>query len=361
MSPKLPAGQALTVPVVGIDVGYFSVKVAYTRASKQIQCLNFESIAPRVTTELMRDVGTSPLDVVTIKVGDLSYAVGPDADRRTRGLEVREIMDDYSETPEYKALFLGALYQAAKELLADRPNVNRLDIVQLVVGLPVSTLRSHSAVVRALSTGEHVLPPLPGTLSESLVVTVKKASVVAQPQGALVHFGSLHEGSNLLAGHNLVADLGGGTFDWFTAENNKPHYERCGSYKGGMLSIAQRVCDTIDIGLREASGAVQRIDTAIRTMSDTVKLGAKDVSLAPYEALIESMLDDGINKMMSALKSVATVDNILLTGGGGQRLRKAMEKRPALKQIPLRTDDQPIYSNVRGYFLIGEWLTHAKG
>lgn len=349
---------AVIHPALGIDLGYHSTKVSHSRSSAVINSFSFESLAPMVADESINTPGAPPLDGICVSIDGLTFFVGPDARVRMKSNTVRTVADSYSASSEYLAIFRGALHYVAKQALSAHPGATRLEIMQLVCGLPVSTLRTHSATVRSLAKGIHHLPSIPGARGP-IEVHVRRVAVVAQPQGALTYLGSMHEDKELLAEKNLVCDLGGGTFDWFTSSNNKPSFENSGSHKGGMLTIANRVADLIMPGLRGDPDSLKKVDTAIREMAPTVKFGGKEYYMGQYEATIEAALNESITSMLGQLERLDSYDNVLVCGGGGARLQQVMAKRFG-DQLRVYTDPEPIFSNARGFFMLAEWLNCGK-
>lgn len=99
--------------------------------------------------------------------------------------------DRYTETPEYLALLRGSLR------MMDVPKIHLL-----VVGLPVALLVARKAKLEKAMTGTH-------DVGGGRKVTVHKAMVVAQPQGALVYFSSVAGKIERIAGEqSLVIDPG---------------------------------------------------------------------------------------------------------------------------------------------------------
>lgn len=345
-------------PALGIDLGYHSTKVSHSRASDEIASVSFESLAPVVDGESVAAPGSKMLDGICVEVGGLTYFVGQDAHVRMKSSKVRTVMDDYSATPEYLAIFRGALFYAARQALSAHPGATKLEVQQLVCGLPVAALSARKETVRALAKGTHVLPSIPGARGP-IEVTVKKVAVVAQPQGTLTYFGSKYEDEDFLGGKNLVCDLGGGTFDWFTSTNNKASLENSGSHKSGMLTIANRVADKIATGLRADTDSLKKIDKAIRDEAEEIRFGNKVIKMDQFEPIIEAALNESINSMMDQLQLLDSYDNVVVTGGGGSLLHKVMSKRFG-ESIKVCSDEEPVYSNSRGFFLLAEWLNHGK-
>lgn len=352
----------ITVPTLSVDVGYFSTKIALARdtsAQGNIRCVAFPSIAPRIAEELARPAATRALDVVTIDVDGTSYAIGKDASRLSKGEEFRQVQEAYCLTAGYKALFLGALHTAAKELLANSPAAAELEILHLTVGLPQNTIQAHARSLKKLCLGQHKLPPL-RTGHGELIVTVKNVYVMSQGYGGWLYLSSSHPKGSMLDQCNLLLDMGGGTCDWFLCSDQKPWYERCGAHPSGMLNVAFRVCDRIHPSLRDEPESLAAVDRAISSGAASFKLDGRVLELSEFDDIIHLAMMECIDRMMSKIKSLNTVDNILFSGGGGDRLRRAFESIFPQRVRDIYTDTDPIFSNCRGFFLAAENYAFAK-
>lgn len=357
----------LTIPVAAADVGYHTTKFSLGRIkvenSSAIKCQSFPSIAPRVTQAIKRTVGTDSIEGVSIKVNGNEYFVGTDSALRSNGRDARVVLDKYAESDEYKALFLGALYYIAKHALDNATgaarNSNRLEIVQLVLGLPLNTIDEFSKVVKTIAMSAHELPPLPRR-DEPLTVVVKNCEVVAQPQGALLSYGATSKSSELFTLNNLVLDMGGGTFDWFLCFGNKPVHDRSGAYPKGMLSCAFAVCDQIKQGLRNDPIMLARVDEAVRTGKQVVRVSGKETSIAEYLPSVDAILTECINRMLEKVGNLDSVDQILVTGGGAKKVYSTLAQMMPERKHMMHVDEDPQFSNVRGFHLLGEMLIRGR-
>lgn len=114
--------------VIGIDIGYGNVKYC-RRIGDKIETNHFPSI---VSEKPLEDKGTGIIkqrNVAEVLCGSKSYLVGPDSiDGLSSQDEVTgHLIDDYTKTPTFKSLFMGALHYL---------DVDNVDY--LITGLPVS-------------------------------------------------------------------------------------------------------------------------------------------------------------------------------------------------------------------------------
>lgn len=345
--------KLLTIPALAIDVGFFSTKFTLGRAiqddKSEIKFDLIPSLAPRINGGLHSLPTAAELDGVLIEVEPgVSHFVGKDVYHTTNASGTRAVISNFSVSSAYKALFLGALYYVARHLGCN----GGLAIKQLVLGLPLSTIYSHSAGLKTFAEGDHVIPnpALPG---KTMRVNVHEALVVAQPQGALMNYGVDKLGSP--SEHTtLVLDMGGGTFDWFVSNGMKPNHQRCGAAPIGALACAATICDQIHPELRHDAEIMARVDRALWDSTPTVKITGRDYTMADYMPAVKGVLHDAIEQMQKSVGSLRNVDAILLTGGGA-KLRNSVivDMLPEVSHL-IEIDKDPVSSNVRGFHMIAE-------
>src|SRR5512134_3274438 len=130
--------------VRAIDTGYGMTKFTLTAGPEPV-CRSFPSIATRQKDTVGEGV-LDAIDTVTLAIDGSCYEVGPDA-HLARGRERARILHaDYTTSPEYRALTLGALAYM---------EVESIDL--LVLGLPVSLMANRSQGLRRAFQGEHTL------------------------------------------------------------------------------------------------------------------------------------------------------------------------------------------------------------
>lgn len=355
---------SITLPVAAVDVGYFSTKYTSGRAEHKqaslIKTGSIPSICPRVAGEAAATAGMSALSGVVVTVNNIPHFVGPDASLRSSGREARAVLDDYSRSDAYKALFLGALAYICRDALPPDSPVTTVEIKRLVVGLPLNTLLAQTDALREMVEGKHTVPPLLYG-KEPLTVVVRSCTVVAQPQGAMISYGATSGNAQSLFKQNmLVLDIGGGTFDWYLSHGKKALIERCGAYPKGMLECAFAVCDRIDKSLRDDPIIVSRVDEALRENADTVMISGEQVNIAAHRGTVDAILRECLSRMLDSVKSLKSVDLILFSGGGGQRLLEVMAAMHPSRVTSMKLVHDPVFSNVRGFHLLGELLNHGQ-
>lgn len=342
------------IPAAAIDLGYFAVKYAVGRETDQgtrsslIRCESFRSFAPLAVTNY-GDLGNSNHSLVKVTAREKSYFVGPDAWLRASSRSSRVALDSFSDSGEYEALFLGALHQIARHHIDKTGPTSTVRIVDLVMGLPLNTLRTQTPIVKSMVEGKHVVPA-PRSGGGSLSIDVERCTVVAQPQGTLTMHMAL-EGTNQ---NTLVLDIGGGTFDWYLAQGTKVIVDRCGAHPMGMIAVVTAVADAINPNLRTDVLMLDRIDEALRSDKPTVKVTGVPVDLSQYDAIIDKVMGECLAPLFQGVSSLASLDQIIITGGGAKLVERAIvSRRPDLTPL-IKINVDPVFSNVRGFFMLAE-------
>lgn len=341
MKRDLTPGRVVTR---AIDVGYHNTKFTLgKRLGNTIAAGIFPSLAPRAETNRLMD--TSPpqsADGCFVCIGSVDYFVGKASNLHVSPDEPRLLNEDYSITDKYLAMARGAMhYMSVDEGAED------LVIDLLVVGLPCNTFSKYHERLAMRMAGEHII----GRAAQmQRRITVENVKVVPQPQGALVYWGSA---ANVDSSVSLVLDAGGGTFDWFVSQGRRALWQRVGAYPKGMLACASAVIKLIEPEWLNDHSVVEKVDAAIRNGSETFKIGQRIFETAKYRKTVDAVLEECITKMISSAGRLDTMDHILVTGGGAKVFGDFLRKQFPAIAGGVKIDADPIYSNVRGFQLIG--------
>lgn len=349
--------STVDLPAIGIDVGFYSTKFTTGRdpaKDNAIQVDQFPSQAPRYHHAGSALPLAKALDGATVSVDGVPHFVGKEVFNVVEAHGAKAVVDDYSLSAAYKALFLGALAYIVKA----HHFPAQLRIKRLVVGLPMSTVYSHSTKLRAAVEGAHTVPRM-GDGAATCKVYVDAAVVVAQPQGALIHFGGRRAGraSN---DTSLVLDMGGGTFDWFVSEGMRPNLPRCGAAPIGMLKCATVACDMLNPRYRNDPKILARVDEALRNSAEFVRITGKDHPMEQFGNAIGTVLNEALDQMLKSVGSLDNIDEILLTGGGARLLHTPLTTRLRDYAHTIQVDPEPVYSNVRGFHTLGEVFNSGR-
>lgn len=355
----MKSDAAVVVDVRAIDVGYFSVKFTFGRkvinGVPAIAVNHFPSLAPRLAQ------GMSPQTVlngspngVLVEVDGVEYFVGRDVNLFCSGQEPRDVLPDYCLSSKYLALLRGAMHH----MWIDAGGPAELIIKHLVVGLPLTTYQEFRQTLQARVIGEHLIPDIAKAGSYRRI-SVEHCSVIVQPQGALVNFGNVNR--HIYEDHwSLVIDAGGGTLDWFVTRGRSPNWQRSGSYNRSMLACSYAVADKIDRSWRDNFDVIERIDRAICEKRRSFTVSGKSYCLADYESDIIAILKESVDRVQAKVVSFDGLDTILFAGGGSAVFYDYFRSRfPNLTHI-MHIDEEPVYSNVKGFQLAGEILSRPK-
>lgn len=337
-----------------IDVGYGNTKYTTDDYEENFKSAKFPSIAPMPSAnEKQFNAGgvLENINTVTIEINNTRFAVGPGARNQAAATTQRVLDEEYCVSDVYQALVCGALY------FMKQPEID-----MLVLGLPLTTFRTHREKLRERIVGGHTIPSpwaKQNPASPKMSVQVKNVRVLPQPMGAFFNYciprGLFDEMNDQT---NLILDVGHGTFDWFLANGSMPVPSRCGGYAGGVSKIIAAVADAMGIN-KNVLNVNERIDTALRT-GQVIKIDGKPVDVKKdYENTAGAAIRDSINVMLGSVGVFSDVDNILLTGGGADlfypHIEKAMPGRVIIK------DEEPMFSNVHGFQIVGEqWLASLE-
>ncbi|HQT51523.1 MULTISPECIES: hypothetical protein [Acidovorax] len=133
------ANSTFQIPVVALDIGYFSVKGASRREKNDtIKAFQFPSQCSHVSSVHKTSMGMAALSGANVTVNGAEYFVGKDVVLQTSARQTRAITENYADSPEYKALFLGGLYYFLSDYAGELRGKNEVEIRRMVAGLPMN-------------------------------------------------------------------------------------------------------------------------------------------------------------------------------------------------------------------------------
>lgn len=339
-----------------VDVGYFNVKFTLgqtaTSEGSPVATGIFPALAPTLKTGSARMLADAPAsDGCLVEIGKVAYFVGAGAAHHSKGIEPCPITVEYALSDKYLALLRGALFYMA----CDAGSAREVVIDYLVLGLPLTTYHLHHRQLGQRALGMHVMRR--STEADAHRVIVRQARVIVQPAGALISLGA--RSGRMPDGLSLVIDVGGGTLDWYLTTGSHPNLERSGAYPKAMLECAFAVADRVNTRWRDQFAIVQRIDSALRQRAASFHVQGKQYCLADFEDVVDTVLEEALNQMLSTVGATDDIDHVLLTGGGAPLFADHLRRRlPQFVPI-LRLDPDPVYSNVRGFQVAGEHYLQA--
>jgi plasmid segregation protein ParM len=326
--------NTMSAIVRAVDVGFGNTKYVVGSEGGRVDCAHFPSLTFYSHSDRASDALGGKRKTVSVSVDGLFYEVGPDVELAADRFRARTLHDKYTETPEYRALVAGALHFMKTEVV---------DL--LVVGLPVAQFLAKRSALERSMTGTF-------DVGRKRKVVVKRALVVAQPQGALMSFaadnGQLAEVKD---SRNLVIDVGARTFDWLVTRGVRVVPRMSHSVTRGVSDILRLIAQEVGLKLREDYQDLEAIDRALRS-GKSLRIYQKAHDLKQYDNLVQKVADEAVSTMLQHLDNTHAFENVVLVGGGAFLFKKAV--RGHFEKLSIHEGTDPIHANVRGFQLIGE-------
>lgn len=319
--------------VRSVDVGFGNTKYVTGCASDDIRCASFPSVAYPSARDLSTVPAAERRKTVSVPINGLFYEVGPEVNLAADSFRATQMHDRYIETPEYAALLRGALSMM---------KVETIDL--LVVGLPVAVFVSKKAALEKAMTGRH-------DVGGGRNVTVRKALAVAQPQGALVYYASLHQKLKAIEHEqSLIIDPGARTFDWLVAKGMRLVQKKSNSVNRGMYDVLQAIATEISDDIGTPYQDLDAIDLALRTGKSPM-IYQKPYDMAPLMPIARTVAQQAVSSMMQWIEASYSFQNIILVGGGAFLFKKAV--KDAFPKHKIHEVKDPMYANVKGFQIAG--------
>lgn len=319
--------------VRAVDVGFGNTKYVTGRAGDDIRCACFPSVAYPSARDLSTVPAAERRKTVAVPVDGLFYEVGPEVNLAADTFRATQMHDRYTETPEYSALLRGALGMM---------KVTTIDL--LVVGLPVAALAAKKAALEKAMTGKH-------EVGGGRTVTVRKALAIAQPQGALVYYASLHQKMKAIEHEqSLIIDPGARTFDWLVAKGMRLVQKKSHSINRGMFDVLQAIANEISADIGTPYRDFDAIDIALRTGKSPI-IYQKPYDMTPLMPIARTIAQQAVSSMMQWIDAAYSFQNIILVGGGAFLFKKAVKE--AFPKHKIHEVKDPMYANVKGFQIAG--------
>tara|TARA_Y100000034_G_scaffold76481_1_gene91910 strand:- start:1882 stop:3036 length:1155 start_codon:yes stop_codon:yes gene_type:complete len=336
-----------------IDVGYGNTKyVAGVDENGELVYGSFPSITPLASNQSISGNMFMARDTKIVDVDGTHFEVGVETEALISGsnTDAAKVLDEsYIFSPQYKALFLGALSYMGKE---------EYDV--LVLGLPVNYIRNAEKLAE-LFTGEF-------ELSDNKKCVVKEVLVIPQPLGGFYQVAidnDLYE--DMLEEYNLIIDPGYLTFDVLTTKGLSPIDQRSDAIPGGMSKILNALAKSISQQIDRTYDDLSAIDNAIRKprkiknpdgtseRKRALKIGKQIIELDEHIKKTTPVIENSITAMKNIVKTYDNIENIILVGGAENIFLKRIEKHLVDREI-LKADNS-LFSNAIGFFYVG--VLHA--
>ena len=319
--------------VRAVDVGFGNTKYVAGCANEDIRCATFPSIAYPSARDLSAVPAGEKRKTVAVPIDGLFYEVGPEVSLAADTFRATQMHDGYIETPEYAALLRGAL---------NLMKVGTIDL--LVVGLPVASFTAKKASLEKAMTGRH-------DVGNGRIVTVRKALAVAQPQGALVYYASLHQKLKTIENEqSLVIDPGARTFDWLVTRGMRLVQKKSHSVNRGMFDVLQAIATEISDDIGTPYRDYDAIDTALRTGKNPV-IFQNAYDMTRLMPIARTIAQQAVSSMMQWIEASYNFQNIILVGGGAFLFKQAV--KDAFPKHKIYEVKDPIFANVKGFQIAG--------
>ena len=330
----------MTTIVRALDVGFGFTKYCRGRISaSRFDCGLFPSLTPVATPHRLSGGPVQTSDTVTVDVDGRLFDVGPDSELSAQVHDARVLHRDFSTSPAYLALNLGALYY-----------IHQPVIDLLVVGLPVNMLGEKSQHLKKLLTGTH-------TTARGFEVTVKAVCPVAQPLGGYVYH-AMHNGYMLekRGRVSLIIDPGFFTLDWIVATDIKPIEARSGSHEGGVSAILKAIARSLSEARNITYDNLGAIDKGLRT--GAFRIASRPVDLEPHLTAANPYIEKSLDVLHNAVGNGHDIDDIVVAGGGARLFLPHIQARFPDHDITLLEDS--VFANVRGFQMMGEGMAAKR-
>lgn len=326
--------------VRAVDIGFGNTKFISHMSGTDMRCASFPSLAHPSAREPSAS-GSERRKTAAIPINGLFYEVGPDVRLAADTFRATQLHDRYTETPEYLALLRGALA------------FMRVDVIDLLVlGLPVSAVAGKRTFVEKLAIGRH-------DLGHGRQVLVRKALVVAQPQGALVYYAAQNQKFDVIGNEqSLIIDPGSRTFDWLVARGMRFVQKQSHSLNRGVFDVLQVIAAEISADIGRPYTDLDAIDQALRT-SKRLMIYQRQYDLSKLLPIAQAVAQQGVSSMMQWIGADYAFQNIILVGGGAFLFKKAVKE--AFPRHRIHEVKEPLYANVRGFQLSGLNYTMSAG
>lgn len=322
--------------VVGLDIGYSNVKMAYGYAGDEPSVNVRPAQAAPLNMVKGDEVARAGECLVHIDGEPWLAFIAPD-----RVIAKRELHADYPASKAYKALFYAAL-------MVTCPNGETIDT--LVTGLPVNQSRNPEKVeaLKQLLCGTHQVAP-----QQSF--DVKSVVVLAQPVGTMFDVYSVHEDGDLFNESNvLVLDPGFFSVDWVLFQSGELNKDSCGTTLEAMSTLVHQINKEIQAEYGGEGPGEAKIEDVLQSGKKQFVIYGKRVAIEPFVAnAIEKVAPKALKSLQQNLRFMEgqSIDFILLGGGGGEYYQAAAQDLYPRARVIAAEDC--VVSNARGFWLKG--------
>jgi plasmid segregation protein ParM len=313
---------------IGIDIGYNATKVWSENMSVQ-----FPST---VGTPDVSRFGLRGDREFTITIpGDGTWLFGDQAVQKSRTLQRREDRN-WIESGEYYRLLMAAIAHA---------EFKSGDTINVVTGLPVSYF-ADAEKLKQILTAEHQFSANGETKTFQII-----ARIIPQPFGSLIDAAFDFDGKildgKIVRGKIGVIDIGGKTTNILTVDNLQEVARKTTGVNVGGWEIVRHLREILKQSNQDLADELRDHDLANIIKTKVANFHGKEIDFSmAVDAAVNPVAEDIIAEAAQVWQSGATVDKIFITGGGAMLVGMKLKQRFSHAVIV----DDPIFSNVRGYY-----------
>lgn len=342
-----------------IDVGFGYVKLTRSamRADHSCETFSFPSVAP--IAPAYRDLGggvTKANQAVVVRHGGQEFLVGPDALNDAGGHFRRLLDDSYFTTPQYIALYLGALHYM------NLPDGAAIEV--LGIGLPTTHFGNDAlkAALRSQLVGTHTIPgEQPGTTKK---VEVRSLRIFPQVLGSLLeHAARTDSNESFIHQTHLTVDVGFGTLLWMVSKGTQLMPSRSNGTMGGISSFLELIARAVDPQVAADPRVLQKIDDALRSApaspSGQFFVNGKSYRIADFADRVTAAANEHLATLMRSIGPHADLDRLYLTGGGAFLYEGLLKQRFPTYEVHVDRSMNQQFNNVRGFQMAVERLALA--
>lgn len=333
--------------VLGLDIGYGNVKMAYGYAGKDFSDLKKKLTVKSFPATFQKIISEDPTltykaknEEKIVKFMEHDYVVFAKESSKLPTFEDDRCLDVfYPQTEQYMVLFLGALLEARQK-----------EIDLLVIGLPVDQAKKSDKI-------DYVKKRLTGTFqpSKGKTVTVKDVMVIAQPLGAYFNFASNSPNPEVAFQQStLFIDTGFYSVDWVLMISGIIQERSSGSNPNAVSMIIE---DTVFSVASEKNGGdvigTTRFEDAVRGgRSYVVSKGAKIEFMDTFNKCSENRVSRVMRLIKKAVRAdEKTFDDVVLVGGGAAYFEDAVKKTFPRQNVFLEANN--LTANAEGFYWYG--------
>ena len=319
---------------MGLDVGYSNLKVA-GGAARNMTIHERLPAGAGPAADLDESLGGNQTSGIDVDVRGQSWVAGVEPSRFASSQ--REIHSDYTATAMYHALATAGIG------FSEKPHIDLL-----VTGMPVNLQRDKAKrqALKNLLKGRHK------TQNDNSVV-VNKTLVTVQPVGTL--YAAYNEDGDrdlLNNGRIAIVDAGFYSFDWTLIDAKAIKTHTAGTSLSAMSHIVEST-DQLILEEYDDSPGPEAIESTLRRKQSSLLFYGKWLDLDPFLNKARSRVATrAMNEMRRAYREERPVDLFILTGGGAEVYREALQK--AYPRNTIYVPQNPATANARGFWYLAQ-------